>query len=148
MLNTQEQPSEITVALQPPLEPIIPPPLQEEPNLVADISVHTEEDLDILFTRVEQILDHPRSKNEAPLVSIVLHGPEVEFFAVQNYEKYKGIVDRAAKLSAFGAVDISICQTQMQNLGIATEQIPSFLRQIPYGPGEVERLLENGYVSM
>ena len=148
LLNTERQPVETTVALQPALEPIVPPPLEEEANLVADISVHTEDELDILFARVEQVLDRPRSGNEAPLISIVLHGPEIEFFAVQNYAKYKGIVDRAAKLSAFGAVDISICQTQMQNLGIATDQIPSFLRQIPYGPGEVGRLLEKGYVAM
>jgi len=154
LLNSEQQPSETTAVLQPdlepivPLEPIAPAPLEESLNLVADISVHTEQELDILFDRVEQLFDRPRSKNEGPLVSIVLHGPEVEFFAVQNYEKYKGVVDRAAKLAALGAVDISICQTQMQSLGITTDQVPSFLRQVLYGPGEVERLLTDGYVSM
>jgi len=148
MLNSGEQTPEITVPLQPVLEPIVPPPVEQTPNRVADISVHTEQELDILFTRVEQLLDRPRSGNEAPLVSIVLHGPEVEFFAVQNYAKYKGIVDRAAKLAALGAVDISICQTQMRNLGITSDQVPAFLHQVPYGPGEVESLLERGYVSM
>ena len=148
MLNSGEQPPEVAVALQPALEPIVPPPVEQTSNRVADISVHTEQELDILFTRVEQLLDRPRSSNEAPLVSIVLHGPEVEFFAVQNYAKYKGIVDRAAKLAALGAVDISICQTQMRNLGISSDQIPAFLRQVTYGPGEVESLLESGYVSM
>jgi len=148
MLNTEEQSTETTVALQSALEPIVPPPLGEAPNLIADISVHTEEELGILFARVEQLLDRPRSGNEAPLISIVLHGPEVEFFAVQNYAKYKGIVDQAAKLAALGAVDISICQTQMRTRGIASDQVPSFLRQVPYGPGEVERLRERGYVSM
>ncbi len=147
MLMTTPAPAE-TAVKPPALEPIIPPPSRQPPNLVADISVHTEQELDILFTRVEQLLDRPRSENEAPLVSIVLHGPEVAFFAVQNYAKYKGLVDRAAKLAALGAVDISICQTQMRNLGIATDQVPPFLRQVPYGPGEVERLLENGFVSM
>jgi len=148
MLDTEDQSVETTVALQPVLEPIVPPPLDQAPNLIADISVHTEEELGILFARVEQLLDRPRSENEGPLISIVLHGPEVEFFAVQNYAKYKGIVDQAAKLAALGAVDISICQTQMRNLGIASDQIPSFLHQVPYGPGEVERLRERGYVSM
>lgn len=148
MLTTTPAPTETAATPPPALEPIIPPPSRQPPNLVADISVHTEQELDILFTRVEQLLDRPRSENEAPLVSIVLHGPEVSFFAVQNYAKYKGLVDRAAKLAALGAVDISICQTQMRNLGIATDQVPSFLRQVPYGPGEVERLLENGFVSM
>jgi len=148
ILNTEEQLPETTVAIQPALEPIVPPPLTKAPNLVADISVHTEEELGILFARVEQLLDRPRSGNEAPLISIVLHGPEVEFFAVQNYAKYKGIVDQAAKLAALGAVDISICQTRMRDLGITSNQIPSFLRQVPYGPEEVEQLRKRGYVSM
>ena len=148
MLSTEELSPETTLASQPVLEPIVPSSPDEASNLVADISVHTEEELGILFARVEQLLDRPRGGNEAPLISIVLHGPEVEFFAVQNYAKYKGIVDQAAKLAALGAVDISICQTKMRNLGITSDQIPSFLHQVPYGPGEVERLRKRGYVSM
>ncbi len=148
MLNTEERSADTTVALQQALEPIVPAPPKDAPNQVADISVHTEEELGILFARVEQLLDRPRSGNEAPLISLVLHGPEVEFFAVQNYARYKRIVDQAAKLAALGAVDVSICQTQMRNFGIASDQVPSFLRQVPYGPGEVERLRERGYVSM
>ncbi|MFQ5643798.1 MAG: hypothetical protein ACE5FQ_08875 [Thiogranum sp.] len=148
VLNTGPPP-ETAVNLQPALEPIVPPPApQQAPNLVADINVHTEQELEVLFSRVEQLLDRPRSENEAPLVSIVLHGPEVEFFALRNYVKYKALVNRAAGLAALGAVEISICQTQMQNYGIAADQVPSFLRQVPFGPGEVERLLENGYISM
>jgi intracellular sulfur oxidation DsrE/DsrF family protein len=53
-----------------------------------------------------------------------------------------------APLAALGAVDISICQTQMRQLGIEDDQVPAFLRRVPYGPGEVGRLLENGYVYM
>jgi hypothetical protein len=34
----------------------------------------------------------------------------------------------------------------MRHLGIAPDQVPSFLHQVPYGPGEVERLLERGFV--
>lgn len=128
-------------------EPIVP---QRQPasNLLADISLHSVEELELLFDRVEQLLERPLSEGEQPLVSLVLHGPEVEFFALKNYSQYKNVVDRAAKLAALGAVDISICQTQMKNFGIAADQVPSFLRQVPYGPGEVERLLDEGFVYM
>jgi hypothetical protein len=112
---------------------------------VADINLHTVEELDRLFDRVEQLLDRPRSVQDPPLVALVLHGPEVEFFALDNYPHYRALVDRAAKLAA---VDISICQTQMRQLGIEDDQVPAFLRRVPYGPGEVGRLLENGYVYM
>jgi intracellular sulfur oxidation DsrE/DsrF family protein len=124
-------------------------PLQRRvQNRVGDITVHTVEELELLFTRVEQLLDRPRGDGEQPLVSLVLHGPEVQFFAFKNYDQYRTVVDRAAKLAALGAVDISICQTQMRNYGIGPDQVPAFLRQVPFGPDEVERLLDQGFVYM
>jgi len=124
------------------------PQAEVERGFVADISVHTVQELAIVFDRVEQLLDRPRKAGEMALVSLVLHGPEVDFFVLENYAKYKDIVDRAAKLAALGAVDISICLTQMRNRGIGSNDVPSFLRQIPYGPDEVSRLRGSGYVTM
>lgn len=141
--------AENTAVFQTELEPIIPPPASATgQQFVADISVHTVEELEVLFDRIEQLLDRPRGADEAPLISVVLHGPEVDFFALQNYQQYKDIVDHAAKLSALGAVDINICRTQMRVRGLEPDQVPAFLNQVPYGPGEVERLLDEGYVVM
>ena len=146
----REQPvAESPAAVQTELEPIVPPPTSGTPQqFVADINVHTVEELEILFARVEQLLERPRGADEEPLISVVLHGPEVQFFALQNYQQYKDVVDHAAKLSALGAVEINICQTQMRVRGIAPDQVPAFLNQVPYGPGEVERLINEGYVVM
>ncbi|MCO6412662.1 MAG: DsrE family protein [Thiogranum sp.] len=130
------------------LEPIVPPPGRDESAYVADVSAHTAQELETLFERVEALLDRPRGEGEAPLVTLVLHGPEVEFFALKNYAQHKALVDHAAKLAALGGVQISICQTQMRARGIAGDQVPSFLRQIPYGPDEVQRLIGNNYVLM
>lgn len=130
------------------LEPIIPPVPAERDLYVADISVHTEDELALLFTRVEQLVDRPRGANEEPLISVILHGPEVEFFSFENYPRYKSLVDRAARLAAFRAVEINICQTRMRSMGIAEDQVPAFLNQVPYGPGEVEKLLSKGYLRM
>jgi intracellular sulfur oxidation DsrE/DsrF family protein len=144
--DAESRPQNVTPAAQP--YSGVSPPQERQAGLVADISVHTEADLEALLERVEQLLRRPRKAGEAPLVSLVLHGPEVEFFALKNYAQYRAVVDHAAKLAALGAVDISICQTQMRNLGIGTDQVPAFLRQVPYGPGEVERLLKDGFVYM
>ncbi len=132
---------------QPAGQPVAPSqrPVQKR---VGDISVHTVEELELLFSRVEQLLDRPRGDGEQPLVSLVLHGPEVEFFAFRNYDRYRPVVDRAAKLAALGAVDISICQKQMRNHGISPDQVPAFLRQVPFGPDEIGRLLDEGFVYM
>ena len=130
------------------LEPIIPPLSETQPNYVADVSAHTTQELETLFDRVEALLERPRGAGESPLIALVLHGPEVDFFALQNYAQHKNLVDRAAKLAALGGVQISICQTQMRKRGIAADQVPSFLRRVPYGPGEVERLVGQNHVLM
>lgn len=124
------------------------PSAQPPGGWVADISLHSEQELQLLFDRVEAQLDRPRGEGEQPLISLVLHGDEVQFFALGNYEQYKVIVDRAAKLAALGAVDISICRTRMDSLGIAPDQVPAFLRQVPNGASEVRRLLDSGFVAM
>jgi len=76
----------------------------------------------------------------------VLHGPEVEFFSTRNYAQYKDIVDQAARLDAFDVVDVKICQSMMEARGIERDDIPSFIEQVPLGPGEIERLVRQGYV--
>jgi intracellular sulfur oxidation DsrE/DsrF family protein len=44
-------------------------------------------------------------------------------------------------------VDVRICQTMIGMRGIEQTDIPSFIEQVPYGPGEVERLKQQGYVA-
>ena len=71
---------------------------------VLDISVHSLDELKVLLDRAEEIAARPQSPGENAGVVLVLHGPEVEFFAISNYPRYKDIVDQAARLDAFDEV--------------------------------------------
>ncbi|HSG10609.1 MAG TPA: DsrE family protein [Gammaproteobacteria bacterium] len=113
---------------------------------VLDITVHTVEELQVLFERAETLAQTPRVKEDNARVVLVLHGPEVEFFSTRNYDRYREIVDRAAHLDALDIVDVVICQTMMAARGIARDDIPPFIEQVPVGTVEVERLLGEGYV--
>jgi intracellular sulfur oxidation DsrE/DsrF family protein len=113
---------------------------------VLDVSVHTLEELQVLLDRAEELAMRPQPQGERAGIVLVLHGPEVEFFAISNYQRYKDVVDKAARLDAFDVVDVKICQSMLQNLGIGQDDIPAFIEQVPYGPGEVERLVREGYV--
>ena len=125
-----------------------PPPADGLPEkLVMDVSVHTIEGLRILFNRAEELAMTPRPRGENTSLVLVLQGPEVEYFSIKNYGQYKDIVDQAARLDAFDVVDVSICQTMLSARGIERADIPSFIEQVPYGPGEVERLKHEGDVT-
>jgi intracellular sulfur oxidation DsrE/DsrF family protein len=115
-------------------------------KIVLDVSVHTIEGLRVLFDRAEALAMTPRPEGEDASLVLILHGPEVEYFSIKNYDQYKDIVDQAARLDAFDIVDVRICQTMIGVRGIERTDIPSFIEQVPYGPGEVERLKQDGYV--
>jgi intracellular sulfur oxidation DsrE/DsrF family protein len=114
---------------------------------VLDISVHTIEGLRVLFDRAEQLAMRPQAQGGDDRIVLVLHGPEVEFFSIKNYDKYKDIVDQAARLDAFDVVDVKICQSMMDMQGIERDDIPAFIEQVPVGPDEVDRLVQEGYVT-
>jgi hypothetical protein len=125
-----------------------PPVINAVPErAVLDVSVHTIEGLKVLFDRAEELAMAPRPRGGDASVVLVLHGPEVDFFSIKNYDRYKDIVDQAARLDAFDVVDVKICQTMMGARGIEQDDIPSFIEQVPYGPGEVDRLEQEGYVT-
>ena len=130
-----------------PLPESLPAEGETPVRAVLDVSVHTIEGLRVLLDRAEELAMRPQAQGEEASVVLVLHGPEVEFFSIRNYEKYKDIVDQAARLDAFDVVDVKICQTMMGKQGIDRNDIPSFIEQVPLGPGEVERLAREGYVA-
>lgn len=113
---------------------------------VFDISVHSVEELEVLFDRAEELARRPNPVGGEDSIVLVLHGPEVEFFAISNYDTYRSIVDRAARLDAFHVVDVKICQTMMKNYGIESADVPAFIEQVPNGAVEVERLTREGYI--
>ncbi|MDX1697641.1 MAG: DsrE family protein [Thiohalobacterales bacterium] len=113
---------------------------------VLDITVHTIEELQVLFDRAEKLAAAPRTDARDASVVLVLHGPEVEFFSTRNYLRYREIVDQAARLDAHEIVDVRICQAMMAARGIARDDIPAFIEQVPDGQLEVDRLVREGYV--
>jgi hypothetical protein len=115
-------------------------------RVVLDISVHTEEELRVLFDRAGQLAAKLQPAGQQASIVLVLHGPEVEFFSTRNYDGYREIVDQAARLDALDIVDVKICQTMMKVRGIERDDIPPFIEQVPQGPAEVDRLVREGYV--
>lgn len=105
--------------------------LSDSPQEVADA-----------LARAEKLYSEGQLPAGANPISIILHGPEVEIFFKDNYDEYKKIVDLAARLSAFGVVDVRVCETQSGIMGRSRSSIHSFIGTVPFGPTEVQRLLD------
>lgn len=137
----------------PATEPGAPPPLLdpsdiERPHTVYDISLHEARDLQLLLGRLEMLASQPRAQTDKPEIALVLHGPELNFFAIRNYAEHQALVDLAAKLDAFQIIEIKACLTKMRELHLEPSDLPGFIELVPLGPEEVRRLEGDGYLKM
>lgn len=132
----------------PPDELAQPAPETRERFRVYDVSLHEPQELRQLLQRLDELAGSPNPATHNVDIALVLHGPEIEFFAIGNYPEYRDIVDLAARLDAFGVIEVKACRTRMQALGLTGKDLPAFIETVPFGPAEVERLEEQGYVRM
>ncbi len=109
---------------------------------VARILNDSPEEVAEALGRAEKLYLDGQLPQDANPISIILHGPEVEIFFKDKYEEYKKIVDLAARLSAFGVVDVRVCETQTGIMGRGRSSIHPFIGTVPFGPTEVKRLLD------
>ncbi len=114
---------------------------------LARIFLNSPDDVESALLRAEELYRRGEVTVDDEPLAFVLHGPEVQIFFKENYQKYSSIVDLAAKLSAFNVVDIKVCETRLGVLGQSNEALPPFIETVPFGPVEIERLLmEEQYV--
>lgn len=117
-------------------------PSENADGYVARILNDSPEEVATALERVEKWYEEGKVPPGTKPIAIILHGPEVEIFFKDNYEEYKKIVDLAAKLSAFGVVDVRVCETQSGIMGRSRSSIHPFIGTVPFGPTAVKRLLD------
>lgn len=114
--------------------------------LLAAIRVNTPEAVFDVLERLDALAsgaaDFPRHE---PVV-MILHGDEALAFTRAEYGVYKAAVDRAARLDAFGLLDVRICETWMRAKGVEHGDLPPFVDTVPDGVVEERRLEAEGYV--
>ena len=109
---------------------------------LARINNDSPEEVADALKRAEMLYLDGKFPADSNPIAIILHGPEVEIFFKDNYEEYKTIVDLAARLSAFGVVDVRVCEVQTRIMGRERSSVYSFIGTVAFGPTEVKRLLE------
>jgi hypothetical protein len=143
----------LAASLQPrtPAEPPSSPTTSittEEGRYLFSVTLHTLEEIAGLLARAEELAKTRRADSNNTGIALVLHGPEIEIFAKKNYSRFQKTVDQAARLDAGRIIEVKMCRTEMQRLGIGEEDIPAFIELVPYGPDEETRLRRNGYVYL
>jgi len=119
----------------------------DNPRYLARIELNTKKELVGILRRSEQLFVQNNYRAIDRPVALILHGPEAKVFLRGNYVENRELVDLAARLSAFGVVDIKVCEMWRGGEGLDGSQLPPFVGAIPFGPAEEKRLVEKeGYV--
>ncbi len=123
---------------------IYPVQNSETPRRLAEIRLHSVDELTELLHRAEQWFDsEDYSLWPASPVTFLLHGNEGKVFLRENYRQHKTLVDLAARLSALNVVDIKVCETWMGEERLDPTTLLPFVSTVPSGVTEVERLLRD-----
>lgn len=115
---------------------------------VVDIELQTLEQFQELLVRADELfLAGETSVDDGAAVVFVLHGPVLRSLLRGNYLDNRQTVDLAARLSAFGVIDLKACRAWMRSAQVTEAELQPFVQTVSYGPAEVERLMrESNYV--
>lgn len=108
-------------------------------DVVFDVNYADPKQLNTLYNFIRNTRRETRGK-----VVVVTHGPELRAFAKENYEKYQGIVDRMAELSAEG-VEFRMCNNAMRAAGFQSDDMHGFITVVPAGFPELVYWQSKGY---
>lgn len=118
-------------------------------KVVYDVHVKTVEALESVLDRASYLSTITGADPFDQSIVLVLHGPELSFFAIDNYQKHKALMHRAQSLVESEALTIKMCKIAAQSQGHSPEDIHGFIEIIPMGDAEIIRLQhEEGHAYM
>ena len=116
-------------------------PTEYKPQkVVYDVHVKTVEAVESVLDRASYLNTITGADPFDQSIVLVFHGKELDFFAIENYEKHKELVHRAQSLVESEALTIKMCKIAAQSQGFAAEDIHGFIEMVPMGDAEIIRL--------
>lgn len=109
-------------------------------KVVYDVHVSTVAKVESVLDRASHLSTITGADPFDQSIILVLHGPELNFFAIQNYDRYKDLMHRAQSLVASEALTIKMCKIAAVGQGHQPEDIHGFVEMIPMGDAEIIRL--------
>jgi intracellular sulfur oxidation DsrE/DsrF family protein len=118
-------------------------------KVVYDVAVSDIETLTQVLDRASYLNNVYHADPFEASIVLVLHGNEIPFFAVDNFVKYKDLMERARSLTIAGPVEFRICRIAASGHGFEPDDIHGFVKLVPMADAEIIRLQqEEGYVYM
>ena len=116
-------------------------PTEYKPQkVVYDVHVGTVMEVESVLDRASYLSTITGADPFDQSIVLVLHGKELNFFAIENYEKYRELVNRAQSLVASEAITMKMCKIAASSQGYAPADTHGFIEMVPMGDAEIIRL--------
>lgn len=118
-------------------------------KVVYDVAVPDVDSFSRVLDRVSYLNNLYQANPFEESIVLVLHGDEIPFFAIDNYARYRDLMERARSLTLAGPVEFRMCRVAARGHGLEPDDIHGFVRVVPMADAEIVRLQqEEGYVYM
>ena len=117
-------------------------------KVVYDVSVKTVAQLENVLDRASYLSALNDADPFDSKIVIVLHGDEIGFFAIRNFEKYRELMVRAQSLTVGGIIDIRMCRVSARRRGFEPPDIHGFVTMVPMADAEIIDLQKQGFAYM
>ena len=109
-------------------------------KVVYDVAVNSVEKVTSVLDRASYLSKITGADPFDSSIILVLHGSEIDYFAIKNYEKYKALMQRAQSLVESEVLKIRMCRIAAQGHGYEPGDIHGFIEMVPMGDAEIIRL--------
>lgn len=121
----------------------------QEQKVVYDVAVDNVKAFSGVLDRASYLNNLNGGNPLTSSIVLVLHGPEIEFFAVKNYPKHKALMERAQSLTVGEVIKFRMCRVAAESRGLRAADIHGFVELVPMGDAEIVRLQqEEGHAYM
>ena len=118
-------------------------------KVVYDVAVSNVPTFERVLDRASYLNNIYRAHPFKASIVLVLHGDEIEYFAIKNYQKYKDLMRRAQSLTVGSAIKIRMCKVAAKMHGYEPKDIHGFVELVPMADAEIVRLqTEEGHAYM
>jgi intracellular sulfur oxidation DsrE/DsrF family protein len=117
-------------------------------KVVYDVAVKTVEQLENVLDRASYLSILNEADPFDSKIVLVLHGDEINFFAIRNYDKYRELMSRAQSLTVGGIIDLRMCRAAARRRGFDPADIHGFITMVPMADAEIIELQGQGYAYM
>jgi len=109
-------------------------------KVVYDVAVNSVKKVTSVLDRASYLSKITGADPFDSSIVLVLHGSEIDYFAIKNYNKHKDLMQRAQSLVESEVLKIRMCRIAAQGHGYKPEDIHGFVDMVPMGDAEIIRL--------